>query len=1583
MSRSRKIEAAVLSVLLCFAFAAARQSQSLKIVPDSSAAGVRSVGDTISVEWLQLTGAGSQTPLAAPVAGDVFYASAPAGGDLAKYTKLASALSANEEASFYGTVNKRVTRFVPNRQGGRMGPGIYFIIVASVIDGDTLYSDYLNLMIASSAPPELISPKADVMKGEFVKKLTDLAPVFTWKPVPGVPYYHIVLSDKPFINSAGAPDTGVNIIWQAITPGTRIAYGAPDPSGMFTASPPPLASGTTYSWMVLNNYGNRPAFTSWDVVSVLDGVAGRFLIVGDSLAAPNTVSPERGSVFQDAARIEFKWTGLDVNANSYLVNLLRVGATKEFGMGGMGDFNMGLLVWETTVPSGGKGLEDMLSVTLDAASTLTGGSYKWRVYALDNRGAAFTDSASSSDFIYKKSDEGVINIRTVERIGGVELPVGYVELKSEVLSGPAMTPLLFYTNGGGEFKRQFSSGTYRISAIKEGYPAYTATVTVGGGGTVDIVMPMTRSEAVLYGRALSASDSSAISAGRVTAVSEWGDTVSSTTDGGGNFVLACRAADWVLTAEKAGFRASIVRNLTLRQGDNRDIGNVCLVRNPFALSGTVRNSSGVPVMGAQVRILRDGVLVDEVASTSQSGMYAFYLTAGTYTVTAEKAGFAMFARSVTVAGTMAQDITLREGAVLVSGVITGSSWVAGENGGSGGYVYAPVTSARVTFADIGNAAAVFTVSGDAVFGKFSVSLPPGREYDVTVSASGFAAPAGGARRFRTGDGSDLSKSYTDTLFALAAVKGRISYEIGGSPADVDVIVYSRSGGIVASAKSVGSTYEVRNIPDGDVIVGAGAMGYYTRGIPITVKNGRLDPNSESYDFLMVAGEKTVNFDIEGYKGGGAVKVVLPLNQTLFFDDAPGTVAKLEGAGGGDYIVEAVPDEANSNRLDLSYHRFTVPDDVSYFSDTLYFKFTYAAKDTLDGGGVKIDWPVIVAGSPNSDMNDIKGIALFYRSEGNARFDSLGMAVNSGALPVFDVKSDRVRDGCKLDYYFRIYMENGDIYGSSKRLYHAFVKPNPKFVSRVAVEPGAVGGDTLVMPSLYKAVFTFRAFYGDQFVPISGSAGSVVWSIADSNGAPVISPGVTGVSYPYTTPDLEQDLTLRASFRPSGDYKMKAGIDSTVEFTVRVTGRRLKSISVLRKGDGGPIFNTDKVGFRVQAFDGDGKPVTVSPEWRIYPRGARDSAGTIDADGLFTPRYNFVGTAGIVAAAGGLTSEYTEPGAASPGQKVNYVLRRNAAGSDTADTRKGMRVIFGPGAVRQGVVANLGVTVPSLTNYVHRGTKDFMMADSVAFDLSYSDLGALDGDVVLAFDIPEKLREAAKDGGHEFRVARWFPDSSLQWIPIDSARTRIDGGVVFATLSLAPAEDEPVLSKAKAVRASAALSRRILGKIFDRNRASKALNRRNEPVSRPAELVAAARYALVVKTNKTSIALSVSPHPFSPYIVPVKEHGPGAKAGTCIKVNVQAPEPFVKSVKVRIHNATGKMVWGIEKLGAQTGESAFWWNGRTSGSGRSVGEDMWSEDYYERNAGRPLCRNGRYYVMVIVTDMDGKERRAMKPLVLMK
>lgn len=217
--------------------------------------------------WIKWTGI-ARPLYTSPDSGILYFDRSPGGAKITNYryhvTKFCvdsqqnGAILVQDNIYLGGTPPKRGIQFRPMDQTG-MGVGTFYYVIAfktKLLGKDTvLTSNELQMIVESKDAVTAIGPTGDI---------TQLTPTFSWEANPGVPYYHVILSDEPLkIDTAGGMNiSGLSIIWQAITTQTQMVYGAPDPSGTITASPPPLSPGQSYSWVVLNNYGNHPAYTS-------------------------------------------------------------------------------------------------------------------------------------------------------------------------------------------------------------------------------------------------------------------------------------------------------------------------------------------------------------------------------------------------------------------------------------------------------------------------------------------------------------------------------------------------------------------------------------------------------------------------------------------------------------------------------------------------------------------------------------------------------------------------------------------------------------------------------------------------------------------------------------------------------------------------------------------------------------------------------------------------------------------------------------------------------------------------------------------------------------------------------------------------------------------------------------------------------------------------------------------------------------------------------------------------------------------------------------------------------------------------
>jgi hypothetical protein len=889
-------------ILLCATAAGMAQQSTAYILTKFPLAAV-AADSQLSVEW---TGIARPT-YTAPDSGVLYFDRAPGGSRIENYrykvdkfwndTAFDGIASGNNRL-LNGYPQKRLIKFRPLDQTG-MGAGVFYYTVAfrtSILGKDTVFaSNEMQMIVESDKPVNTKTPMGNT---------TELTPTFTWDPNPGVPYYHIIMSDEPLAidtsggKSGGLKISGLSIIWQAITPRTQIVYGAPDPSGTITASPPPLSPGQTYSWVVLNNYGNQMAFTSTKY-----GLPKSFTIEGIPLATPLCLRPARDTMLyaQKDSVIIFKWTNLDPKANTYKVYLYM-----SYAGAGSENVDAKLVVWENEVTAGdfagangAVDASDTGRVSINARSVLTNNHYTWKVFAIDNKGAS--TASETAKFVYNAPAMGRMELFTRERIitssgartDTIVTPVTAVEMQVDVLSGSLEAPLLFYTDLSGNLSRERPAGTYRITAVKNGFEPLVKTIALDSGATVVDTIFLRRPDATVFG---SVQDEAGIgiNAATVVAVSERNDTVVTSTDALGSFIVSCYAGDWFVSAVKTGYVASLSKQVSVVFGQSVNFGAIALKANPFTVSGVVKNGSGSPVLGANVKILREGQTVDEFPSTSQNGSFSFSISPGTYTLYATKTGFTTYSRSINVSSSMQLTVVMPAGAALLTGYVYGRSWVAGKQ------VYAPITRASVKFTDTASAD-TFSTESDATYGDYRISVTGGRIYKMISSAAGFVAHA---RFLRDTIKAGTTVTHNDTVNGLGMMSGTVKSGATKGPignATINLLDKS-SNTVAASARSQANGYfEVRNLADGTLIVKAGADGYVTDSIrasdTVYISSGRTTIEGATGDaalsIYMSPGSKMLRWVVNGGADSTAsIKIQSPLQKTL----SPRDTLRNAGAG---------------------------------------------------------------------------------------------------------------------------------------------------------------------------------------------------------------------------------------------------------------------------------------------------------------------------------------------------------------------------------------------------------------------------------------------------------------------------------------------------------------------------------------------------------------------------------------------------------------------------------------------------------------------------------------------------------------
>ena len=1335
-------------VLFCvFAFCVTAQAQTDYVITDFPITAKAST-DTIWIKWAGTARTNYLLLGVVPDSAVIRYGNSPGSTKMAAYPSVIVPDTGRNNVWFDQLSPKqRGIRFTPGRQTG-MGVGVFYyrIFFPTINNGvrDTFVSNELQMIVES--------PSAPVTKGPD-GTITSITPTFSWDANPGVPYYHVILSDQEIAISQGGDGAtqgvaGLSIVWQAITPNSQIVYGAPDPSGTITAAPPPLSPGSKYSWVVLNNYLNVPASTSTKF-----GLPKTFIIQGDTMKAPRNVTPVQDTInsTDNNGTITFKWTNLDTAANTYKIYVY---ITSK-----MDQVKAQLVVWETEVTARNF-VNDTGYATIDARSTLTENHYTWKVIAVDSKGAGRGGDTTSFDF---QSPTGKLQVETKENIVSgaytIVSPVALVQIKIEVLDGSMEAPLLFYTDNNGYLNRDRPVGTYRITTIKNGFNDQVQTVSVTNGNITPIVIYLERPQASIHGKVV---DGSAIGVNlaELVAVSDRSDTIKIATDASGNYVLNSYEADWTIFAKKTGFITSLPVRIRVDYGASVTMSTIALQVNPYSISGTVKNSAGQLLTGVNVSLYRSNILQDVVPSTSENGTYSFAVTAGTYSLVASKTGFTSYNKTIEVTRSVTATVTMSAGAALVTGYIIGrthNDTVA---------IYAPITNAPIRFVKTGvQGGDTVSLAASATYGDYRASIEGGFKYTMLSSANGFI----GSSRIMPDTiraGMTWPTAFNDTLKGYGSLSGycRSSTTMAGLGGVLITLFDPATNLAVLSATSQANGYfELRNIPPDDTLYLRAArdgmsMDAAVPSDTLFVRNGRVYIQGQNHSRNLVvnlsAGTKTIKWNINnGADLTSTIKVTSPIQKMLGARDS------LTNAGWGAYTVSIDP--VADSIIPLLTHQFTVDEvDVGYIDSVKLMARHTTFDDTLR---IASDSLSITLRSTDT----LNGAVLYYRDNTEALYCSTAVRIDA---VVYNFRIKPRRDGSNMVYYFRA-TYGSDVFGNPTRPFTRYVAPNPK-LSKLEIVPSST--DTLNYPSDYTLSFKFQGYYGSNFIiDTTDYSSSLTWSLVDAAGCtPTSGTGrtftvKTGTS--ATTTPVKVVVTIA---NPSAIVLNTVAPSCTTLFNV--SGAKLDSIVIERVDaqNPNPIKSTARAEFTAMGYDVNGNSVTVNPTWAIDPA----SAGTISNLGVFSPIRRFAGSVRVTAAVGSVSGEYN-PNAANlldAGIKVQHSITRQST-KDTASNNGGCLVVFPPNVVSEGAFGLLDITIPKLTNLVQRGIGGISIVGS-AYQITELQSVALQfgtDSVAITLDIPDAARSKALSVEKQLYVARWSEDS-LRWDTLPNTRIAADG-----------------------------------------------------------------------------------------------------------------------------------------------------------------------------------------------------------------
>ncbi len=539
-------------------------------------------------------------------------------------------------------------------EAANMDIGWLTCFLASVQDT----SVFFTLIIASPQAPQRISPSSP-RGGEGIHSYT---PDFIWDPVDGVPYYQVILADQPFTieqDENGTRVEGANIIWTVVTPETQIQYGVPDPSGVIrNVFVPPLIGDITpdrprYNWLVLNNYGNHPAFSS----TVTGGITGFEVEIAAPFARPVNTSPAHNSTIF-GGDIRFTWSDIP-EAVSYFIYVSRL----EISEGGS---SATILIWSDQTTTNAK--------TCPAANYLENAHYVWKVMALNEQGRGTMSDTTGFDYV---TEAGRLTIHTYERFEGPpvrNVALGFCTVDFQVVEGPAIIPTM--TDDNGYYSREIPVGVYIPVASKDNYQTATGqAVTIVDGGQVNSSLYLTRLPYAITG-SVQDDEGEAVNNAQVIANGPEGqeETLSNIN---GEFSFNLSAGTWEFVVQKDGYEQAEARIVNVG-GDNPSIdldlpgngGTFILTPFTYRLSGYIRNRQNLPIANANVRIEND--VREFQYNTAENGFYNFTLGNGLWTLAAARPGFYLESGplDLQIAGQdVTQNVVLAPQAVVISGSV--------------------------------------------------------------------------------------------------------------------------------------------------------------------------------------------------------------------------------------------------------------------------------------------------------------------------------------------------------------------------------------------------------------------------------------------------------------------------------------------------------------------------------------------------------------------------------------------------------------------------------------------------------------------------------------------------------------------------------------------------------------------------------------------------------------------------------------------------------------------------------------------------------------------------------------------------
>jgi len=379
-------------------------------------------------------------------------------------------------------------------------------------------------------------------------------------------------------------------------------------------------------------------------------------------------------------------------------------------------------------------------------------------------------------------------------------------------------------SAGRYFINGFSAGQYRLVVVDPLFQREELTFTVGPGGTTSVNFALNQILGRIVGKITDAETNGPL-VGSVVIVfrsSETDPIARSITDSLGNYVVTGLPPD---TYNVVATAVNYARNSTgaTVTADQTTITNISLIPNPATIRGTVRSTSGDPIIDATVKIVNLNGVVAGTASTSSDGSYEISnIAAGTYTLVVTAPNFANFNGGITIGpGEVRPNVnfTLEPNSGNIQGVV--------RNAETGDPVVGAVISVINSIGII-----IRTTTTDSNGAYLASGLAP-NTYTVSADKFGFAPNTVGAIV--------TSNQTTNASITISAINGDIQGSVvdaAGNPIvdrQISVRLTNTDGVIISTVitNNLGQ-FSFLDVRPGSYLLNVIAPGFQAKTVPVTV-----------------------------------------------------------------------------------------------------------------------------------------------------------------------------------------------------------------------------------------------------------------------------------------------------------------------------------------------------------------------------------------------------------------------------------------------------------------------------------------------------------------------------------------------------------------------------------------------------------------------------------------------------------------------------------------------------------------------------------------------------------------------------